>query len=138
MRYVTSVTVAILVLNCASKIPQPVASSMPIAYDDDFLDIPRGRCSPELDGFFVSRDGAIDMVRGIRRIERDYKISIIHKDTEINICQSKLEAARQEMAIDNSQKAWSLIGKLSTAGIASALVVGGFIAAYNAINGARK
>lgn len=138
MRSVGFVTAAILSLDCASSKIQPVAASAPASYEVDFSEIKKGQCNPELEGYFLSNSGAIDMVRGIRRIERDYKIEIIHKDTEVKICQTKLESASQELAENSAQKTWALIGKLSTAGIASALIVGGFIAAYNAISGARK
>lgn len=116
-----------LLTSCAAQsltVVDPVryASTMPV----DFDEIPFDRCQPALEGMFLSHEGAIDLVRGMRKVERDYQVQLINQETQLRVCQTKFEASQEELAQNEANKTWAAVGKIGT-GVVTAIVVTGTV-----------
>jgi len=100
-----SIVFAILVASnaCAARSVPPMVASASLPAD--FTEIPEGRCSPALDGLFVSYDGANDLIRAFRRQDTDCKIQVIDAHAERDIARARCRECE-------SAKQWSIIAPI--------------------------
>lgn len=120
--------------SCVSMAPRlapPV--TYPATMEVDFTEIPPERCSPVLDGLFVSHDGATDLVRGMRRAERDCAVRVLEADRDMHIAQFERDALKREIEQQDSNRSWALVGKLGVAGIVIGSIVAGVAIIYQAV-----
>jgi hypothetical protein len=111
----------------------PAPTLYPATVEVDFTEIPLDRCNPALDGLFVSHQGAIDLVRGMRRTEHDYQVQAIQLESEKNVCQFDLKQTKAELDHTSDDKTWAWVGKLGVAGIVVGAVVAGVAIIYHAV-----
>jgi hypothetical protein len=128
---------AILVVSlcdCAAKtstitVPTLYPATLPV----DFIEIPIDRCSPPIDGLYMSHAAAVDLVKGIRHIEHDATLKVLDVDRDLNLCRYELKGFKEELAKDDGNRTWALIGKLGLAGVIVGALVGGAIAIINSV-----
>ena len=120
-----SIAFAILVAvsnGCAASRVSPVvaAASVPA----DFSEIPTDRCSPALDGLYVSYDGANDLIRAFRRQEADCQVKVIDAEARADIANARCKECA-------SAKRWSIFAPIIGFGAGAALVglIWGFVEA---------
>ncbi len=112
-----------------SSMQAPVVSPVQV----DFSDIPAERCSPSLDGLFVSHQGAIELVRGMRRADHDYQVKIIELDAAKSVCQFDLRQTKEELAHTDDDRKWALVGRIGVAGAVVGAIVAGVAIIYQAV-----
>jgi len=123
--------IAVAILSRCAHVPV-IQASYPATMEVDFGEIPITRCDPPLDGLFVSHAGALDLVRGMRKVEHDYQVQAIHQESATRICETKLEASERELKEQSGERAWALIGKISVGTVGVGVVVGAIVVIANA------
>lgn len=127
MRYVRCAIAAALLSSCAAFVALAPA---PATTEVDFAEIAPDRCSPALDGLFVSHAGAIDLVRGMRRAEHDHQVKIIRLEADNRVCAFALRSTQEELAHTDTDRKWALVGKLLVIGDAVAIGAAGAFGLY--------
>jgi len=101
-----SIACAILVASnaCAPASVRPVAAAASLPAD--FTEIAPDRCSPALDGLFVSYDGANDLIRSYRRQDAACESRVIDADVKREIAEAR---CKECVAAKN----WSIWGPVA-------------------------
>ncbi len=113
------VTLVAVISGCASSRTVPVAYSatMPV----DFSEIPADRCSPPLDGLYLSYEGANDLIRAYRKQDTACEMAKIDLTQRAEIAEVRCKECE-------TAKQWSIwapvIGFILGAATSAAIVIG--------------
>ena len=121
---------AVMAATRCAPLPASIPVSYPATLDVNFDEVESGRCNPAINGYVISFRGAEELVKGVRRTQRDAAVKVIEAERDRDIARARLE----ESAAD---KPWALVGKIGTAGIAGAAIVAAIVAIANAFGGTK-
>lgn len=86
------------------------SATMPVAWGlDDYDDIPRDRCSPELHGMYLSYQGGNAALDANARATRSCERSILHAETAQKLAEARCPACERA-------RAWATAGVILTIG----------------------